>query len=155
MEVILNGKKSNDNELEIMVKALSDPNIIAEKGGFLFKSRLSNKNLSLGVIPSFLNGQRQYHYNIEMNTDSLTLVGSINPNMSITIMFKIDKKYSAEDFIVQHAEEYRQQYAVLASFLTDFSFPASVILDDISVQLINKLGISSSSCIRIIDLLSY
>jgi hypothetical protein len=140
-DVIFNGKAVSQDKLRTIVASLSDRNVLTEKGGFIFKSRLDDATLRLGVLPWFVDGARTYHYNIDIGESKFNLVGLINANYSITILFKPDREDHAKGLDDDDREMYLRQYAGLAGLLVSAGFPPDFPLDPLSGDALRDTGI--------------
>lgn len=143
--VMLNGEAVSAKDLSLLAKALSTPAIVVEKGGYLFKSRVDSHAFHFGILPNFLNGQRTHHYDIDIGPSAFNLMGSINANGSLTIVFKLDRAKVGQPLPEPDAEEYRRQYAQLAQFLIDCGLPRSHPLDSISMAVLEETGVFSQA----------
>ena len=148
--VILNGTAAKPSALTLLKEALSTPNIVTEKGGYLFKSRMDGQAFHFGILPNFLNGQRTYHYDIDIGPSEFNLIGSINANGSLTAVFKLDRAKVGHPLPEAVREEYRRQYAVLAWFLIDCGLSPSFPLDSISIGVLDEAGIVKHSPVKTI-----
>ena len=136
--IMLNGKAASAKDLALLAKALSTPAIVTEKGGYLFKSRADRQSFHFGILPSFLNGQRTYHYDIDIGPGEFNLIGSINANGSLTAVFKLDHAKIGHPLPEADIEEFRRQYAQLARFLIECGLPSSFPLDSISTEVLRE-----------------
>lgn len=139
--IILNGTPATDTQRSELTHALSTPAIITEKGGYLFKSRLDSNTFHFGVLPNFLNGERTYHYNIDLGEDPHTLIGSINVNGTLTILFKLPPHTPASALSENDRDAYRAQYSALAQFLLQHGLPETVLLDPPTRQALAETGL--------------
>ena len=144
-DVIFNGKAVVPREkLKTIVSALSNRDVITEKGGFIFKSRLDDETLNLGILPWFVDGARTYHYNIDIGESKFNLIGFINPNYTVTILFKLDREDLQKGLSKGDQENFLRQYAGLAGLLVKYGFPRDFPLDQISGDVLEIAGICSS-----------
>jgi hypothetical protein len=143
-DVIFNGRAVAQDTVKSIVTALSDRNNLTEKGGFIFKSRLDDKTLSLGVLPWFVDGARTYHYNIDIGESKFNLVGFINANGTITILFKLNREDIPKGLSEGDKERFLRQYAGLAGLLVQYGFPLDFPLDEISEDVLKKAGLCST-----------
>lgn len=143
--VILNGQPASEKDLALLAQALSTPDIVTEKGGYLFKSRMDGETFHFGILPNFLNGQRAYHYEIHIEPSPFNLIGSINPNGTLTVLFKPDRSKIGQP--LSHAEkaEYGRQYAQLARFLLQCGLPATFPLDSVSAGVLREMELAVAS----------
>lgn len=136
--IILNGEAVSPKDISLLAEAVSTPNTVAEKGGYLFKSRADEQAFHLGILPNFLNGQRTYHYDIDITPSEFNLIGSINVNGSVTAVFKLDQAKLGHPLSQADRTEYRKQYAQLARFLIGCGLSPSVALDSISTDTLQE-----------------
>lgn len=114
LEINLNGQKAGRSLIKSMIKGLNDKKIRTEKGGYLFKACSNKTTLFLGILPEFNQGDRNYHYNIELPGDpEFFLTGSLNPEGVFSILFIPNEKKLSPDSI----EAYRNIYRALAENL--------------------------------------
>ncbi len=59
---MFNGRREAEENLAHIVASLSDPGLLAEKSGFIFKSQILEDTFRFSILPSFLDGERTYHY---------------------------------------------------------------------------------------------
>ncbi len=135
MEIVFNGVRESPGHLARIVASLGDPGLIVEKGGFIFKSLLCGDEFRFGVLPSFQDGERTYHYNIDVG-EGRTLTGFINPNATMTVIFNPSNEEYRRGLGEELILEYRGQYCALGEFLTGNGFPASFKLDQISSEML-------------------
>jgi hypothetical protein len=139
--IILNGEPADPAVLARLKEALSTPDIVAEKGGYLFKSRAAGEVFHLGILPSFQHGQRSYHYNIVIEPSEFNLIGSVNANRTLTAVFQQARASVGQPLPEADRTEYRRQYAELGRFLLHCGLPASFPLDAISSGILQEAGL--------------
>jgi len=128
--VILNKQKKKPGELKSIIAALSDRDMLVEKSGYLFNSSINGNCLCLGILPYFIDGERTYHYDIELpEIGKCILLGFINSNEALTLLFKPEKNTYTDSFLPGMAELFRDNYVRLARFLIENGFPADFQLD--------------------------
>lgn len=149
----LNGEVASSQDLTLLAKALSTPTIVREKGGYLFKSRMDPQAFHFGILPNFLNGQRTYHYDIDIGPSEFNLIGSINASGSLTAVFKPARTKSGHVLLEANSGEYRRQYGELARFLIECGLPSSFPLDSISTDVLRETQLCGE-CAITIDLLA-
>ncbi len=147
--VMLNGEAVSAKDLAFLAKAMSTPDIVKEKGGYLFKSRVDGQTFHFGIMPNFLNGQRTYHYDIDIGPSEFNLIGSINANGSLTAVFKLDRAKIGHPIPVADREEYRRQYAQLARFLIECGLPSSFPLDYITTEVLREAQLCEEPAINL------
>ncbi|MCK5199236.1 MAG: hypothetical protein KAR21_12835, partial [Spirochaetales bacterium] len=58
-------------------------------GGFLLKVTVLADQIYIGIIPNFINGERTFHYDIEIGVENeFTLIGAVNHQQIFTLLFK-------------------------------------------------------------------
>jgi hypothetical protein len=142
---LLNGHAPDPAAFALLKEALSTPAIIAEKGGYLFKSRVDGQTFHFGIQPNFLNGQRTYHYDIDIGPSVYNLIGSINANGTLTAAFKLDRAKIGHPLPETDKREYRRQYAELARFLVECGWPASFPLDAVSTEVLRQAELANET----------
>jgi hypothetical protein len=147
--VMLNGTSASDEDLRRLAEALSTPAILTEKGGYLYKSRAEEGIFHFGVLPHFLNGQRTYHYDIEIGSSRYNLVGSVNANCTLTALFRLDRAELEQPLADAEREAYRGQYAALARFLLRCGLPGTFPLDDISEGVLTEMGLTGEETLTL------
>ena len=120
-----------------MIKGLNDNKIRTEKGGYLFKAAMDEKYFYLGIKPAFLEGQRSYHYHIELPRKlEYFLTGSVNPEGIFSILFipRSPELTGKEQYI------YTNLYRAFAHNLLERGLEKPGHLDDVTPQLLLSLG---------------
>jgi hypothetical protein len=151
LKIVVNGKPMPGSEWSEIVRALSDPAIATEKGGYLFKSHLDGDTLRIGILPCIVNGMRSYHYNIDIERTRHVLIGTINPNGTATVLFRLNRE-EAKKKREADALEYRRQFAGLAMSLVSRGFPPDFELDSITIDALREAGICDATAITFGDL---
>lgn len=139
--IMLNGAAASEKDRVLLAKALSTPGRVTESGGYLFKCRMDREAFHLGIVPNFLNGQRTYHYDIDIGLSEFNLIGAINANGSLTVVFKPDQAKVGQPFSEADVEAYRRQYRSLARFLVECGLPPSFPLDAITSEVLQEAGL--------------
>lgn len=137
MDIFFNGEKLSSSELAPIVRAIEDPAVLREKGGFLFRFAREEETVHFGLLPYLQNGQRMYHYNIKMPSFPLILSGFVNAGGSLTFLPEQTKKKDAREWLSQ---DYHNQVKFFASFLINEDFPPKTRLDEISVEVLDKFS---------------
>jgi hypothetical protein len=151
-EIVTNGKRASEEELRTLVSALSDRNIITEKGGFIFKSRIDGEKFNFGVLPYVIEGERTHHYDIDIGGSKFNLIGFINSNLSMTILIKLDFEDCKKGLSEEDKKLFVRQYSALAEFLLKYGFPTNFKLDQISGDLLVEAGLAKNNVDRVADL---
>ncbi len=136
-EVTLNGKTGKPSIAGGFIEALNDERIITEKGGFLFKALTTGDRLVLGVTPSFIDGERTYHYDSQLpGEDEFTLIGSVTANGTFEILFKpLSMQLKPEDI-----QKYADTYVMFARFLLEGGYSGQGRLTPVTVSLLREAG---------------
>lgn len=138
LNIILNGKKASSSLVKNMITGLNDKRIRTEKGGYLFKLALDEKNLYIGILPEFYQGDRNYHYNINLpGNPACFLTGSLNPEGVFSILFIPKEKELSEDT----KQEYRNIYRAAAWNLLNRGLDEPCELDFVTRQILQSAGL--------------
>ena len=124
-------------------KSLQNAKIVKEKGGFLFKSSISGLHFHIGILPSFIGGERSHHYDIELEyEDEFVFTGFINPNCTIGFLFTPpDKKESISE---EYKKQLRKCYILTTHVLIENGFSPDFQLDWITQKLLDEINIFSN-----------
>ncbi len=139
--VILNEKKTDKNTLKQIIPALSNPTILNEKGGYIFKTLVLEDTLYLGLLPYLIDGKRTYHFNIKMPQEEFVLIGFINSNGSIELLFKMKPEQYKAGLSLEEIKYYRKSYIKFARCLLEFKFNEEVKLDAVTRQALTEIKI--------------
>lgn len=134
--LFLNGKKASKSIIRSMIESFNSTEIRTEKGGYLFKSLVKDKRFYLGVIPSFHQGERGYHYQLEMPSEEGVISGVLNPQGVFTLLM-----ITKAEFTEEIQELYRKNYRALAQVLIENGLEHPGPIDEISVKLITDTGL--------------
>jgi hypothetical protein len=138
LEINLNGQKAGRSLIKSMIKGLNDKKVRTEKGGYLFKASSDETTLSLGILPEFNQGDRNYHYNIELpENPEYFLTGSLNPDGVFSILFIPKEKELSSDSI----NAYRKIYKVLAENLLALGLNGPGELNMVTTMLVQSAGL--------------
>lgn len=136
--VVLNGRRAGAELLRQVALALADPDVLAERGGFLFKATLGEDTAWLDVVPCVMDGVRSYHYNMRMQEENdCTLTGAVNANGIFTIFFSPRSGGLSEDLLAG----LRLAYGRMARLLMDNGYPGEGKLDWATLNLLEETGI--------------
>lgn len=138
LEINLNGQKAGRSLTKSMIKGLNNKKIRTEKGGYLFKAASDETTLYLGILPEFNQGDRNYHYNIELpGNPDFFLTGSLNPDGVFTILFiPKEKKLSSSSIAA-----YRNIYLTFADNLLSLGLKEPGELDMVTKMLLQSSGL--------------
>ena len=140
-DIIINGKASNPSATKKIISAISDSNILQKKGGYLFMMSISGDCCNLGIQPYQIDGERKYHYEIEMPEDAFMLTGFINSNRSLTLLFKLTPEKYKAGLSQEEKNAYREVFIKFARFLLEHGFPEDFEIDLVTNSLLTSAGI--------------
>ena len=150
--IIINGAKSSPKETEKIILAMSNDNILQEKGGYLFIVSISGDCCTLGIQPYHINGERKYHYEIEMPEDEFMLTGFINSNRSLTLLFKVTPEKYKQGLSTEEKASFSEVFIRFARFLMEYSFPENFEIDLVTKSLLVSAGIVEKEPLTIKEL---
>jgi hypothetical protein len=134
--VTLNGKAGGATA---WIGALNNERIVREKAGFLFKAGFDGGHLMLAVLPTMINGERSYHYNLHLKKeDAFTLLGDVNAEGIFTILFKPESREQIEANSKRYVELFRR----FAAFLIESGYTGEGVLDEVTQGVLKSLGLS-------------
>lgn len=138
--VTLNGRHGDPSMVKAWLDALADPDILAEKSGFLFKAGLSGSCLMLAVAPVLIEGERAYHYALRLEReDAFALIGAVSANGVFTILVKPRHP----NLSLEEKAEYIERFQRFAGFMLDAGYTGEGLLDEVTRQLLGSLGLSA------------
>lgn len=138
LEINLNGEKAGRRLVKSMIKGLNDKAVRTAKGGFLFKASADEKTLYLGILPEFNQGERNYHYNINLPGDpEYFLTGSLNPEGVFSILFVPREKELSEE----SREAYRNLYKCFAETLLNLGLNRPGELNMVTTMLLESSAV--------------
>ncbi|MCK4983827.1 MAG: hypothetical protein KAS17_12935 [Victivallaceae bacterium] len=138
--ILLNKEEKNPGELKSIMTAMSDRDILIQKSGFLFNSSINGNCLCIGILPYFINGERTHHYDIELpESGKCILLGFINSNALLTILFKPESDTYKDGFLPGMADIFRDNYVRLARFFIENGFSADFELDLVTKCLFDEI----------------
>ncbi len=139
MKIILNGEEKNPNEIRKILAAISNKKILKEKGGYVTKTSILDNHFFIGIIPAFIEGRKKYHYDIKLEYENqFTLIGSINADETMTIVFKLDKETYLRGLSEKEKAKMRNNYIKFARVFTDNGFPEDFKLDSSTIMLLER-----------------
>ncbi|MCF7849933.1 MAG: hypothetical protein K9M45_13860 [Kiritimatiellales bacterium] len=137
--ITFNGESEGRFDAAAWIAALNDPRIVTEKSGFLFKASLDGDHLRLAVAPCLINGERSYHYNMQMEgEDAFTLIGAINAQGIFTILFKAESRELSVKQIARYVDTFRR----FAAFMRNAGYAGEGRLDEVTQAVLKRLGLS-------------
>jgi hypothetical protein len=140
-ECVVNGKATAFKKVRKMITAMGDHRIIAEKGGYIFSASLQKPTLILGILPYFINGHRTRHYDIDMPEDRYMLVGFVNANGTLDLMFKVSRAEYKAGLSKATKQKFAEKCISFAAFIIDHGFPEDCTINQVTVCLMTEIGI--------------
>jgi hypothetical protein len=149
LDINLNGQKAGRSLIKSMITGLNDKNIRTEKGGYLFKAAADEKTLFLGILPEFNQGERNYHYNIELpGSPEYFLTGSLNPEGIFSILFiPVEKELSSAS-----VESYKYIYKILAENLLERGITPPGELNMVTTMILESSGLFPEGPVSLVQI---
>lgn len=138
-EFIVNGKVTSPKQLRKIVTAMGDANIIAVKGGYIFNVSFQDATMVLGVMPYLIHGQRTRHYDIKMPEDRYMLVGFINSNGTLDLMFKVSRAEYRAGLSDETKQHYADRCITFATIMLEYGLPEHCIINPITVAIMAEI----------------
>ena len=138
--ICLNGEQTSARKMEHVVAAICDPDILVEKGGFIFSVQIAPPNVRLGLVPYQIAGERQYHYHLELPENDCTLTGFFGANGRVEILIKIPTSHPGGPFTPPQVARYRTAYIDFAQFLLAHGFLPNTRLEETTRMMLTELG---------------
>jgi hypothetical protein len=140
-KLTLNARTGTSGLARDLLRALNDPRILTEKGGFLFKARLEADDpthLILGVTPCLLDWQRTYHYDTRLpGEDAYTITGTVTPGLVFELLFN-----PPAAVLTEHQRcLYARLFVVFARFMLEQGLRPGATLGIVTRQLIQEAGL--------------
>ncbi len=155
-KINLNFKDISMKEFKKIVKSISNPKILTEKGGYLLQAIIENEILYLALQPSYINGQRTYHYDMVLPVESkISYSGGINIDETFSFMLIIDREIFLKGIGETIKQKLRANYVKVAKLLIINGFPDSFALDWGTKNIIEELSLFSKEIITLADLANY
>jgi len=127
------------DQLAGWMNALGDPELLCEKGGYLFKASFSGPEVFVAVAPYVINGQRSYHHAMRLaHEDALTLIGSVDANGAFSFFFRPD----SPDLTAAYRQACREVCGRFARLLLDAGYRGRGTLDDITQGMLAECGMN-------------
>lgn len=138
LKLYINRDKASPKEMKNVFTSIQNPKVLAEKGGFLFRSSINEKEFHIGIIPNFNYGERGHHYDIELKyTDEFRLTGFFNTDGSLNILFTPpDNK---EDITSEYKTKIKSAYRRTAELFITYGFNPDISLDWITQKILEEL----------------
>jgi len=145
MKIILNATRASAGELKQMFRALEDPEILKEKGGYIFRTALAanptdseKRKLHFSIKPALLEGERTFHYDLILpESIRWILSGCINSTGEIQLLFKPESRPLTSEAL----KGYRKLYSSLASFFLNGGYQGEGVFDMVTQLLIQDAGL--------------
>ena len=134
--IIVNGTPTSPRKIKKNISAMSDEDILQEKGGYLFMVSISEDCCTLGIQPYQIDGERKYHYELEMPEDEFMLTGFINTNRSLTLLFKLTPEKYKQGLSVEEKKSFREVFIRFGRFLMEYDFPGNFEIDLVTKSLL-------------------
>ncbi|MCG8571463.1 MAG: hypothetical protein MJB14_15115, partial [Spirochaetes bacterium] len=134
LKITLNGKSSSEKEMKKIIPVLSNPAILTEKGGYLFKAIIHSDHIFLGLVPYMINNQRMNHYDLVIPDDPYRLTGFINSNCSLTIIMEVSAEYNKIGLTELQKYHFARSYIEFCEFLIHFGFNPDFELNIVTEQ---------------------
>ncbi len=151
-DVIINGKATSSCKLRNIISAMSDNNILQQKGGYIFMVSIHDASCTLGIQPYQIAGERKYHYELEMPDDELMLTGFINTNRSLTLLFKLTPEKYKQGLSNEEKASFRKVFIKFARLLLEYDFPDTFEIDFVTQSLLVSAGIIDSEPLTVKEL---
>ncbi len=127
--VSLNGVAGDITILGDWVRALMNPAVLREKGGYLFKASFADRQAFFAVAPYVLDGQRSYHFAMQIEQDDAhTLIGVVDANGAFGFTFKPDQPEITTAYRLSCLATCRR----FARVLIDAGYRGDGVLDDVT-----------------------
>ena len=151
-DIIVNGTPTSPRKIKKIISAMSNENILQEKGGYLFMVSITGYCCTLGIQPYQIGGERKYHYEIEMPEDEFMLTGFINSNRSLTLLFKLTPEKYKQGLSAEENASFREVFIRFARFLLEYNFPENFEIDFITQSLLVSAGMADKEPLTIKEL---
>jgi len=148
-KVMVNGKTTSPPAFKKIIAAMSNEQILREKGGYLFMVLIRGGCCYLGIKPYQINGERTHHYELDMPQDEQLLTGFINPNRSLTLLFKTTPEKCKNGFTTDEKADFRESFIQFARFLLKNGFPADFEVDSITQDLLVEADIINETTLTV------
>lgn len=138
--VYLNNKKSSSKELKKVFKSIQDEKVLKLRGGFLFQSSVTEKRFYIGIIPSFIDGERGHHYDIKLDyEDEFKFSGNFNSDGTIGLVFI---PAGGKDSITsEYKKKLKEIYSKTAGVLIYNGISSNMKLDWITQKIIEEISL--------------
>lgn len=147
--LIINGEPAGPESVSQMVRAFCNPSLLRSCGGYIITYRVHDNTAYLGVKPAILNGQRSNHFDLQAGPETkVFLIGGINADGEISLLFKIPKEELSADV----KSELRESYIRFAKLLMQNGYEGTGTFDWITRKIIQESEIYSSIPCTISDL---
>lgn len=144
----INGKALSGPDASEMLSPLLGPEGIRSGGGYLFRCAFfADQSLALAICPSFIEGERAYHYNLALPRGAYPeLIGTVTEGPTVGALFK--ERAMDRDKAAAYAALYREMAALFSSCL-----PPETRLDWATGAILASAGIHRGPCETLGDLI--
>ena len=140
-KIVLNELETSTDEFRSVVSALCNKTVLVEKGGFLFSALIKENTLYIGILPYFIEGERAYHYNINLPEEKHILIGFINSNASIDIYFKLTKEEMENGIDEELLTYFRQSYISFCKILIEHGFEEDLPFGPLTINVFKETAL--------------
>lgn len=136
----LHGRAVAPGEVGPALAAAARPQSLVRCGGLVYRAALQAGRLHVAVGPAFVEGVRQYHFELPLPADDRYPVGGcINPNGTISLLFRVPRGDAAAD------GQFRRRCVAVARFLVSSGVAGSLRLEDATRRLLEEAAVFSSA----------
>lgn len=99
--IFLDNKAVSSKEFSRIIVSIQKSSVLKQRGGFLFQSCLKETDLYIGIVPSFMEGERGHHYDIKLDySDDYKFSGNFNADGTLGMVFipKVEKENIGKEF---------------------------------------------------------
>ncbi len=150
--IIINGKATEARQLKKIMSAIGNDKILIEKGGYIFMVLINENCCNLGIQPYQINGERKFHYELNMPEDNRLMTGFINTNHSVTLLIKATAELCDNGLSQDQKEYFYEAYVKFARFLMAYGFPSHFEIDMLTGSLLKETGIMNNVPLNIKEL---
>lgn len=138
--VYLNNETITVKELKKVFKSIQDKKVLKLRGGFLFQSSVIDKKFYIGIIPSFIDGERGHHYDIKLDyEDEFKFTGNFNTDGTVGLVFlPTGGKESITD---EFRKKLKEVYSKTAGVLINNGIAFDMKLDWITQRILEEVSL--------------
>jgi len=149
LALVINGETAGAQTISHMVQAFGSSDTLRSCGGYIITYRVHDNTAYLGVKPAILNGQRSNHFDLKAGPETkVFLIGGINSDGEISLLFKISKEELSADI----KSELRESYVRFADLLIQNGYGGPGTLDWISRKILQESDLFPSIPLTVFDL---